>query len=197
MPNNTRTRPIERVHHPFLTKYETKVHYVLMIDSDGQTFGLPHSLLNQKLANEIEILAVTFRNTGRKAKKKLKAIRKQYPEVVDTAYKRSGGCCCCGISDIFIAIKEDIPEPQLDQKGFPADFLRSVWPSKEVKSEDIKKNVFRYCRQKWPEEQDFIKFTKEVGLHYTTRWDTIERLGEYVVTLALSSNHIRESGGVR
>mmetsp|Transcript_31214 Transcript_31214/g.76141 ORF Transcript_31214/g.76141 Transcript_31214/m.76141 type:complete len:190 (-) Transcript_31214:306-875(-) len=184
MPNRTRTKPIKRVHHPFLNKYETKVHYVVMIDSDGQIFGMPKNLLNEDLMKEIEKLAEAFRDTGRKAKKLLKPLQMKYIEVVDTAYNRGGGCCCCsGFSDIFIAIKEDIPHPKLDLKGFPGDFFGAIRPSEDIDREEIKKNVFRYCRQKWPEEQEFIKFTKRIGLYFTTQWDTTERLGEYVASM--------------
>eukprot|EP00469_Lotharella_globosa_P011738 CAMPEP_0167789638 /NCGR_PEP_ID=MMETSP0111_2-20121227/10812_1 /TAXON_ID=91324 /ORGANISM="Lotharella globosa, Strain CCCM811" /LENGTH=168 /DNA_ID=CAMNT_0007681859 /DNA_START=190 /DNA_END=696 /DNA_ORIENTATION=- len=155
-----------------------------MIDSDGHITGLPLKMLNMPLKAEIEAVADSFRTLGKKAFKPLEKLRRHI-EIVDTGYDAgSCGCCCCSVPVvIFIAIREVIPQPDLDMKAFPNDFFERVKPDDNTKDSDVRKNVFRYCRQKWPAEDDFKKFAKSVGLYYTNLWDSIARLAEHVARM--------------
>eukprot|EP00470_Lotharella_oceanica_P001136 CAMPEP_0170176736 /NCGR_PEP_ID=MMETSP0040_2-20121228/9542_1 /TAXON_ID=641309 /ORGANISM="Lotharella oceanica, Strain CCMP622" /LENGTH=169 /DNA_ID=CAMNT_0010419153 /DNA_START=240 /DNA_END=749 /DNA_ORIENTATION=- len=156
-----------------------------MIDSDGQIMGLPHKMLNMPLRAEIETVASRFRDSGKRAYKRLEKLKK-HTEIVDTCYDaghRYCYCCCSGPMVIFIAIREVIPEPSLEIKAFPSDFFETVKPDDGTKDSEVRKNVFRYCRHRWTKEDEFKKFARDVGLYYTNLWDSITRLADHVARM--------------
>mmetsp|Transcript_24268 Transcript_24268/g.33932 ORF Transcript_24268/g.33932 Transcript_24268/m.33932 type:complete len:95 (+) Transcript_24268:343-627(+) len=88
-------------------------------------------------------------------------------------------CLCCGAKELRLAVKENIPEVDLDLKAFPEHFLKNVKP-KPYSNEKYFGNLTKYKQSQMKEKGSFKRACEKAGLHWTTEWDTQRRLAEYL-----------------
>mmetsp|Transcript_24268 Transcript_24268/g.33931 ORF Transcript_24268/g.33931 Transcript_24268/m.33931 type:complete len:112 (+) Transcript_24268:69-404(+) len=70
--------------HPFYAAWSTKVHYIVLLDRNGNVRGLPDHILNKSLLSDVEKLASLLRENETKAIVRLDEIETKFDEVKAT-----------------------------------------------------------------------------------------------------------------
>mmetsp|Transcript_39422 Transcript_39422/g.76618 ORF Transcript_39422/g.76618 Transcript_39422/m.76618 type:complete len:188 (-) Transcript_39422:162-725(-) len=165
--------------HPFYVKWSTRVHYIVVVDSQGRVRGLPEHILNKELLKDVNALGPMMADDAGKALARLEEMEKSYDEIKAAYAEPSMMCVCCGVKELHLAVKESIPDTEVDFKAFPENFVADVKP-KPYSNEKYFGNITKYKAEKFKEKDSFRIACEKAGLHWTTEWDTQGRLAKYM-----------------